>query len=166
MFNCIDEICHLRYYWKLLHKLLILETIKPHLRRNHWRAICRWYQIICRIDQPSSTYELFPSLWTIKQLPILWVYYTSHLHDSSYYNYEAKAGLNSLTLKNRGKRYIKFKTGELLEYNFASEQYCGSFWGPMKVEVGGKMLFQDKQNNIVAELEFDNEILSINFIHT
>jgi len=28
-----------------------------------------------------------------------------------YYNYEAKAGLNSLSLKNKGKRFIEFANG-------------------------------------------------------
>jgi hypothetical protein len=58
-----------------------------------------------------------------------------------HYNYDAKAGLNSLTLKNRGTRYIRFKDGQLIEYNFASEEYSGSFWGPMKLEATGKMIF-------------------------
>jgi len=44
----------------------------------------------------------------------------------------------------------------LIEYNFGSEEYSGSFWGPMKVEVTGKMYFLDRANNISAELEFND----------
>lgn len=82
-----------------------------------------------------------------------------------YYNYEANAGINSLALKNRGysnfnlylgNRVIQFKDGQKVEYNFASEEYCGSFWGTMKLEAKGKMIFTDRVNNIVAEMEFDN----------
>lgn len=88
-----------------------------------------------------------------------------HKHNSSsYYNYEAKAGLNSLTLKNKGKRYIKFNSGQVVEYNFASEEYCGSFWGPMKLEAAGKMIFSDKSNSIVSELEFNNVRYNFKFI--
>lgn len=44
----------------------------------------------------------------------------------------------------------------MIEYNFASEEYCGSFWGPMKLEAMGRMVFQDRANKIVAEMSFDN----------
>lgn len=48
----------------------------------------------------------------------------------------------------------------MIEYNFASEEYCGNFWGPMKVEVLGKMVFQDKANNLQCELELNNVKMS------
>lgn len=73
-----------------------------------------------------------------------------------YYNYEAKAGLNSLSLKNKGKRFIEFANGQKIQYNFACEEYSGSFWGPMKVECKGKITFTDSANEISASLEFDN----------
>ena len=41
-------------------------------------------------------------------------------------------------------------------YNFASEEYSGSFWGAMKVEVKGKMKFEDKRNLLSCEIEFDS----------
>ena len=52
-----------------------------------------------------------------------------------YYVYEAKAGLNSITLKNKGRRMIRFDDGTKIEYNFAYEQYSGTFMGTVKVEV-------------------------------
>ncbi|CAD8105315.1 unnamed protein product [Paramecium primaurelia] len=72
-----------------------------------------------------------------------------------YYNYEAKAGFNSLSLKNKGKRYLSFPGGDLIEYNFAGEEYSGSFWGPMKVECKGKINFVDKKNDITACVELN-----------
>ena len=54
----------------------------------------------------------------------------------SYYVYEAKAGLNSITLKNNGRRIIEFADDkQRVEYNFAYEQYSGTFMGVVKVEV-------------------------------
>ncbi|KAM3146116.1 hypothetical protein pb186bvf_001773 [Paramecium bursaria] len=73
-----------------------------------------------------------------------------------YCNYEAQARLNSLTLKNMGKRQIVFADGQLIEYNFAGEEYSGSFWGHMKVESKGKMTFTDSKNEITASVEFDS----------
>lgn len=73
-----------------------------------------------------------------------------------YYNYEAKAGLNSLSLKNKGKRFLQFKNGGCISYNFANEEYSGSFWGAMKVECKGKINFTDQSNDLTASLEFDN----------
>lgn len=43
-----------------------------------------------------------------------------------------------------------------MQYNYASEEYSGSFWGAMKVEVKGKMKFEDKKNSLICEIEFDN----------
>lgn len=51
-----------------------------------------------------------------------------------YYVYEAKSGLNSITLKNHGKRFVTFKDGQKIEYNFAYENYSGTVMGTMKVE--------------------------------
>lgn len=60
---------------------------------------------------------------------------TSSYLISRYYVYEAKSGLNSITLKNNGKRFIEFKDGQKVEYNFACESYSGTFIGKMVVEV-------------------------------
>lgn len=35
-----------------------------------------------------------------------------------YYCYEAKAGLNSVTMINKGRRHVKFYDGQTIEYNF------------------------------------------------
>lgn len=59
------------------------------------------------------------------------------------YNYESHAGLNSLSLLNLGNRNIHFSDGQKIIYNFASEEYSGSFLGTMKIESKGKMSFVD-----------------------
>lgn len=69
------------------------------------------------------------------------------------YNQEVNAGLNSLKIKNRGSRAVRFASdGQLITYNFAKEKYSGSFMGTMKVESKGLITFSDAANNITAEL--------------
>jgi hypothetical protein len=65
----------------------------------------------------------------------------------SYYLYEANAGLNSVTLHNKGKRYVRFKD-QLIEYNFATDQYNGTLMGAMKVEV--ELFIYNMLNSISA----------------
>lgn len=56
------------------------------------------------------------------------------LHNRNYW-YEASAGFNSITLKNKGRRTIHFSNGQRIDYNFAYEVYSGTIMGSMKVEV-------------------------------
>lgn len=51
---------------------------------------------------------------------------------------------------------MRFANGQSIEYNYAGEEYSGSFWGSMKVESKGKIQFIDKQNDISAWVEFDS----------
>ena len=44
----------------------------------------------------------------------------------------------------------------MITYNFAKEVYGGSFFGAMKVESKGNLVFNDEKNGISAELAFDN----------
>ncbi|EGR32781.1 oxysterol binding, putative [Ichthyophthirius multifiliis] len=67
-----------------------------------------------------------------------------------YYLYEAKAGWNSLTLKNKGKRFLSFKDGQKINYNFGYEYYSGTFMGTMKTETLGSVTFTDFENKIEA----------------
>ncbi|KAL4483593.1 hypothetical protein ABPG72_016874 [Tetrahymena utriculariae] len=71
---------------------------------------------------------------------------------SGYYLYEAKAGWNSLTLKNKGKRSIVFKDGQKINYNFGYEYYSGTFMGTMKHETLGQIDFIDPVNKIEATI--------------
>ena len=75
-----------------------------------------------------------------------------------YYLVEAKAGLNSITIYNKGKRRIEFLTGEKqsIDFDFPNELYSGTFVGTLKQESTGKMLFEDKQNQIRCEINLGN----------
>lgn len=88
--------------------------------------------------------------------PITYIYATGP--NKSYrfygnYNYESHAGLNSLSLLNRGNRNIEFKDGQKIIYNFASEEYSGSFLGSMKIESKGQIQFVDAKNQICATIK-------------
>jgi hypothetical protein len=69
-----------------------------------------------------------------------------------YYLYEANAGLNSLTLTNRGKRSIQFADGQLITFDFNTELYSGTFMGTMKHESSGTILFRDEVNGLTGSL--------------
>ncbi|KAM3145464.1 Oxysterol-binding protein 4 [Paramecium bursaria] len=57
------------------------------------------------------------------------------------YWFEASAGLNSITLRNRGKRTVVFDN-ERIDYNFAYEQYSGTIFGKMRVETLGQSIYK------------------------
>ncbi|CAK69397.1 unnamed protein product (macronuclear) [Paramecium tetraurelia] len=61
--------------------------------------------------------------------------------------YEAKAGLNSLTILNHGKRTIQFPD-QKIACTFSSEHYSGTFFGTMKNESQGALSFVDEANNL------------------
>ncbi|CAK70450.1 unnamed protein product (macronuclear) [Paramecium tetraurelia] len=61
--------------------------------------------------------------------------------------YEAKAGLNSLTILNHGKRTIQFPDQKIV-CTFSSEHYSGTFFGTMKNESQGALSFVDEVNNL------------------
>lgn len=46
-----------------------------------------------------------------------------------YYLVEGRAGLNSITILNKGKRSIEFKDGQRIEFDFPNELYSGTFFG-------------------------------------
>lgn len=74
-----------------------------------------------------------------------------------YYCYEAKAGLNSITLLNKGKRKITFKDGQTINFNFPTEYYSGTFFGTTKQESLGIMTFIDVKNKIKAEISIGKQ---------
>ncbi|CAD8053273.1 unnamed protein product [Paramecium primaurelia] len=61
--------------------------------------------------------------------------------------YEAKAGFNSLTILNHGKRTIQFND-QKIQCTFSSEHYSGTFLGTMKNESQGSLQFIDEANNL------------------
>ncbi|CAD8170761.1 unnamed protein product [Paramecium octaurelia] len=61
--------------------------------------------------------------------------------------YEAKAGFNSLTILNHGKRTLQFND-QKIQCTFSSEHYSGTFLGTMKNESQGSLQFIDEANNL------------------
>lgn len=66
--------------------------------------------------------------------------------------YEAKSGLNTITLRNHGKRYVRFADGQVIEYNFAFEKYSGTLMGAMRVQTKGRIDWVDRENEISAHI--------------
>jgi|JI6StandDraft_1071083.scaffolds.fasta_scaffold13260_6 hypothetical protein len=54
-----------------------------------------------------------------------------------HYHYEAKAGLNSMTLTNKGFRTLEFANGDKIKANFSRDTFSGVFLGTMRSEVIG-----------------------------
>lgn len=72
-----------------------------------------------------------------------------------YYDYEAKAGLNSLQVINKGKRYLEFKN-QKIHFNFPNEQYSGTLMGTLKQESYGSLVFTDYENCLKAEIKLNS----------
>ncbi|CAD8213931.1 unnamed protein product [Paramecium octaurelia] len=66
--------------------------------------------------------------------------------------YEAKAGFNSLTILNHGKRTIQFND-QKIQCTFSSEHYSGTFLGTMKNESQGSLQFVDDANNLKCTVQ-------------
>lgn len=49
-----------------------------------------------------------------------------------YYLIEAKAGLNSLTLLNKGVKCVQFKDEQKVEFNYPTELYSSTFLGSFR----------------------------------
>src|SRR5690606_11428179 len=71
-----------------------------------------------------------------------------------YSNFTSGAGMNSLKLTNKGKRYVEFKDGTKIFFNFCIEQYSNSFWGTLRHESTGEMTFKDLVNGYECLLKF------------
>lgn len=71
-----------------------------------------------------------------------------------HYHYEAKAGLNSMTLTNRGRRVLRFADGHSIASNFSKDTFSGVFLGTMRSEVVGDIEFVDQQNDIRCLVQF------------
>lgn len=64
-----------------------------------------------------------------------------------YICYTSNAWFNSLKLTNTGKRAIEFNDSTI-EFNYNVDQYNNSFWGVLRLECVGEMLFRDTKNGI------------------
>mmetsp|Transcript_25987 Transcript_25987/g.25578 ORF Transcript_25987/g.25578 Transcript_25987/m.25578 type:complete len:305 (-) Transcript_25987:40-954(-) len=71
-----------------------------------------------------------------------------------YYNYTAKAGLNSVTITNVGKKVFQFPDGQIITHNLPNELFAGTFFGTMRHESLGVLVFTDSLNRYKAKVEF------------
>lgn len=76
---------------------------------------------------------------------------------SGYFNYIARAGLNSVTITNTGKRVFSFPDGQRITQNCPEEVFSGTFFGTMRHESLGHLEFNDIQNGLKCQLHFGGQ---------
>ena len=69
-------------------------------------------------------------------------------------NFSSSAGLNSLKVTNKGKRQVEFNDGTKIEYNFCYESYSNSFWGTLRHESLGEIVYRDLTNGYECVVKF------------
>lgn len=57
-----------------------------------------------------------------------------------------------IKVTNVGKRAIEFKNGQKINFGFTKDRFTGSFMGTLRHECLGTFYFEDKKNNLRAEL--------------
>lgn len=72
---------------------------------------------------------------------------------SGYSKFGSSAGLNSLSLSNEGKRCISFSDGATFKFNFFKETFKNTFYGNVKYETHGEVLYSDIKNNILCKVQ-------------
>lgn len=65
-----------------------------------------------------------------------------------YYAFEANAGLNSMTLTNKGRRWFQFSDGTRIDVNFNKETFAGVFMGSLRSEAIGSFTIKDAKNQL------------------
>jgi hypothetical protein len=73
-----------------------------------------------------------------------------------YSNFISNAGLNSLKVINRGKRFVEFKDGTIISYNFCYEMYSNSFWGILRHESLGEITYKDLKSGYECTVKLGN----------
>lgn len=73
-----------------------------------------------------------------------------------YSNYGSGAGLNSLKVTNKGKRWVEFKDKHKIEFNFCYEYFSNSFWGTLRHESLGEVQFKDLNFGFECTIKFDS----------
>jgi len=69
-------------------------------------------------------------------------------------DYSSGAGLNSVKISNKGRRFVKFRDGTLYTNTYHSELYSNSFFGTIKHESTGEMIFKDLTNGFECSIKF------------
>ncbi len=69
-------------------------------------------------------------------------------------NFSSSAGLNSLTVINKGRRFVEFPDGTIIKYDFCDENFSNTFWGTVRHESVGDIKFTDMTNGYECLIKF------------
>jgi len=75
---------------------------------------------------------------------------------SGFSNFGSSAGLNSLKLTNKGKRFIEFNDGTKIATNFCYESYSNTFFGTFRHESLGETKFSDLTNGFECVIKYNS----------
>jgi hypothetical protein len=73
-----------------------------------------------------------------------------------YFSFTSSAFINSVKLKNNGKRYIKFKDGTYITFNYSVDEYSNTFVGNFIHESLGEMIFRDETHGLQTKFKLGN----------
>jgi|LauGreDrversion4_2_1035121.scaffolds.fasta_scaffold506931_1 hypothetical protein len=73
-------------------------------------------------------------------------------------NYKTGGGINSMKVYNTGKRWVEFKDGQKIYFNYCNEVYNNAFMGIMRLESIGEILFKDEKNGFELVLKIGGNI--------
>jgi hypothetical protein len=73
---------------------------------------------------------------------------------TGYFNFSAKAGLNTVTVTNNGKKTFTFNDGHVITQNCGEDLFGGTFFGTLRHDCQGEYVFKDLNYGNVASLKF------------
>lgn len=76
---------------------------------------------------------------------------------SGYYDFEISPGLNSLSLKNIGKRKFVFKDGTTITASYPTGVFSSTFIGTSRIEETKSCLIEDEKNKLSLNINFGKE---------
>jgi hypothetical protein len=71
------------------------------------------------------------------------------------YDFSANAGLNTISLVNKGYKTYEFPNGDQILVTCSKDIYSGVFVGTLRNELDESICFYDKKNGLKAEITFD-----------
>jgi len=89
--------------------------------------------------------------------PISHYYMVGPKNNYKYYgysNFSSGAGMNSVKVNNKGKRFVEFNDGTKIMFNFCFEQYNNSLWGTIRHESLGDITYKDLTNGYECVIKF------------
>ena len=72
---------------------------------------------------------------------------------SGYLNFTSNAWVNSMKLTNTGKRFVEFKDGTHIDFDYCQDEYSNTFMGNFRHENVGGLHFHDVTHDIFAEMQ-------------